>query len=86
MWIKAENGDANKPMAIDRESSPTTVYFRRNFVFVDEVTEGEQTRPAHWEYEEQAVSTDFYETYINIDDINNALVELAELVAEVING
>lgn len=85
MWRKTENSNETKPLAIDTETSSSVVYFRRNFVFVG-AEEGEQARPAHWEYEEQEITKDLYDTYTNIQDLNNAITELAEIISEVVNG
>lgn len=82
MWYKTENSNATQPLALDTESSNSVVYFRRAFEFVEQTEE----RPAHWEYEEQAISKDLYDTYINIQDVNDAITELAEIISEVVNG
>lgn len=57
---------------------------RRGFRFVPATDE----TPAHYEYEEWQMTEDAYEVYNSlitlIDEQSDALVELAELIAEVV--
>ena len=64
MWYKSANSNNVKPSAIDTTSSRVSVFLRKNFVSIAEKTEGNQTTPEHWEYEECKMSVDEYERYI----------------------
>lgn len=85
MWYKNENGTTEKPVAIDQESSKVYVYVRKNFVEVEATEE----IPAHWAWMEQKVRKDDWATYQEVmnhsdalDDVYEALTELAELIVE----
>lgn len=82
MWKKTENSDNVKPLAVEKGASPNIVYVRRNFVLVPAVKESEQLRPEHWEYEENEIDVKTYELYEDLQDLTNAVVELAEMVGE----
>jgi len=77
MWYKSENSNNIKPP--DRELNGKTLYLRREFKLIPAQT-GEMERPEHWEYEENAFNTDLAELYQGMDEVNDALVELAELI------
>ena len=76
MWQHAENSNNVKPA--EQEVNGKTIYLRRAFELIPADTE--QGTPEHWRYEEKSFNTELLDTYQNIDDINNALVELAELI------
>lgn len=82
MWVKSENSEQVKPAAL--ETAGNKVIVRRGFKYVKETDE----KPAHYEYEEWQMTEEAYEVYKNlitlIDEQSDALVELAELIAEVI--
>jgi hypothetical protein len=83
MWYRSENGSDVKPDVLDTVSSKKYVYVRRNFVLIP----AEEERPAHWTWEEQKIlKTDWavYEQVLEhgeaLDDVYEALTELAELI------
>ena len=83
MWYRCENGSDVKPGVLDTESSRKYVYVRRNFVLI----EAEEERPAHWVWEEQKILRDDWAVYEKVlehgealDDVYEALTELAELI------
>lgn len=85
MWYVTENGTDTCPVALDKVSSKKWVYIRKDFTYIEE-TEG---NPAHYSYMEKKVPKDdwaIYEEVINhgeaLDDVYNALAELAEMITE----
>lgn len=94
MWKKAQNSSPVKPDAADTASSKKWNYIRRNFVFVEERKSGQEvTEPEHWEWEEQKVLKEDWDTYQTIlghdstlNDVQDAIIELAEIMEEKISG
>lgn len=90
MWQKTENGSAVRPSAADTTSSRSYVYVRKNILFCPERLVGEETRPAHYEWDELKVPRKDWETFRSVlahgealEDVYAALAELAALIAEV---
>ena len=88
MWYKSGNDSNIKPPEIDE--GKTFIRVRKDFVLIPEKGEDEHKIPAHWEWMEQKIRKEdweFYQkTYENsseIEDCNNALMELYEMIAEV---
>lgn len=84
MWQKSENGERIRPA--DIENTGRGVIVRRNFRNVpadDEI-------PEHWSYEEWQMSYEKYDVYrvmmAENADLSDALIEIADLLSEVING
>lgn len=84
MWYKSENGSIDKPESIDSDSSKVFVYIRKNF---NEIAATEDVS-AHWEWMEQKIRKEDWETYqevmdhgVALDDVYAALTELAEIIA-----
>lgn len=95
MWYETENGENIRPSAIDSTSSKVYTYFRKNIEAVPEKgKEGEEDYiPAHYKWLETKVHKEVAEfvkkTYENesaINDVNDALVELAEMIVEITEG
>ena len=82
MWKHTENSNNIKPLDIEKGASPNIVYVRRNFVLIPAIEGEYQMRPEHWEYEENEIDIKAYEMYQDLQDLTNAVVELAELVGE----
>lgn len=89
MWYKNENGSLTKPEALDKTSSKTYVYVRKEFAEISEQTIGDQTIPAHYEWMEMKIlksDWDVYEKVLGhdtaLDDVYAALTELAEMIIE----
>ena len=91
MWYKSENGNLNRPSAIDMESSRTVVYIRKDFRIVQERQDPDtgETIPAHYEWMECKIPKEDWEIYEKalghdsaLDDVYAALTELAELIIE----
>lgn len=84
MWNRSENSEDIRPLEI--EAAGEYVIVRKNFVFVGATEE----KPAHYEYDEWQMSREQYEVYSSMSqemaDQSDALVELAELIAEVIDN
>ena len=78
MWIKSENGESQKPSAI--EYCGDCVIVRRRFSFIGETDEF----PAHWEYEEWQMTRDQYEVYAimqaQLIEQEDAILELADMI------
>lgn len=84
MWKKSENGESKKPAEL--ESYPGGMIVRRNFRLI----EASEEMPEYWSYEEWQMTSEQYEVYVVMmaenHDVSDALIELADLIAEVING
>ena len=80
MWVKTENSEPIMPAMF--EESGNIVIIRRRFKFV----EASEDKPSHYEYEEWQMTEDQYSIYQTmeeqINEQNDALVELAELFTE----
>lgn len=92
-WYKNENGNSVKPAAVDETSSRKYAYIRKNFELIPAQGEGEETIPEHWQWEETKIPIDAMEilkqTNENkawLDDASEAITELAELVAGLLEG
>ena len=88
-WRKVENSDSIKPSSIDMESSKVYVYMRKDFELIPAITEEGHERPEHWEYMEKRILKEDLEYYQlltdhtnTISDIEDALIELAEIITE----
>lgn len=87
MWRKRSNFNTVKPEPIDKKSSKTYVYIRKNFTEVP-ASEGMFIKmPAHWEWLEMKVPKqdwDIFEEILEhdkaLDDVYGALTELASLI------
>lgn len=52
-WKQIEGFQSERPKEIDTESSPTTVYLRRNIEEIpNKDSEGEVVEGTHWQYEQ----------------------------------
>ena len=85
MWYKNENGSGVKPDALDSTSSKVYVYVRKNFVLVP----AEEERPEHWTWDEMKIPKEDWAVYEQVlghdealDDVYDALAELAEMILE----
>lgn len=58
---------------MDRTSSPTTVYLRRNIAQVDKATgstgDGEEQTVSMWEYEEKEMTVEEYESMLLMQQV-----------------
>lgn len=76
MWQKSENDSRVKPASVER--SGNSVIVRKSFKMVDN---------DHYEYDEWQMSEEQYEVYQSLEatikEQEDALVELAELISEV---
>lgn len=86
MWYKSQNGDANKPQAVDESSSKKVVYVRKDFEQI-EVSDGEDGTKTVWTWLETKVPKNDWEAFrmawknaSDISDLTDALVELAEIL------
>lgn len=82
MWIKSENSESVKPLAV--EKSGGNVILRRRFHLVT----GAEEKPEHWEYDEWQMTNEQYEVYQDFEsqiaEQSDALVELAEILEGVL--
>lgn len=82
MWTRSRNGESEKPLA--KEVSGNIVIVRKGFELIPET----QDEAEHWEYDEWQMTAEQYEVYSYYETLvteqSDALMELAELVAEVI--
>lgn len=81
MWRKSNNSENVRPL--EKEVSGNNVILRKNF----ELVEASEDMPEHYEYDEWQMTEEQYEVYKYHEDMLNeqadALIELAELIAEV---
>lgn len=90
IWYKAESGNATKPAETDTTSSKKWNYIRKDFEFVEEVSDKEKVIiPAHWEWLEAKILKEDWETFTQVmshdealEDVYTALTELAEIITE----
>lgn len=91
IWYMAASGDSIKPHSTDTTSSKKWNYLRKDFTFVDPQTDehGEVINPGHWEWMETKILKSDWETIqkvlahdTTLDDVQNALIELAEMIVE----
>ena len=82
MWIHCGNGESVKPPV--KEVSGDQVIVRKAFELIP--ADGDFSE--HWEYDEWQMTKEAYEVYTYYEALTNeqsdALMELAELIAEVI--
>ena len=85
MWRKSENGNSTKPAALDTTSSRKWNYVRKDFILIESTEE----IPEHWEWMDQKVLKEDWETYTKVidhgdalEDVYAALTELAEIIEE----
>ena len=63
-WRKVTGTQPERPDEIDRTSSPSTVYLRKNIEQVEkevEGTDGEKTTVTEWQYDEREMTVEEYE-------------------------
>lgn len=89
MWYKTENGETIRPTDVDTTSSKAYVYVRKNFELVPEQVSETETVPAHYRWEEMKipkemweVSKSVFEHTVALNDVYDALAELAEIITE----
>lgn len=90
MWYEVENGNLARPGDVDTTSSRVYVYVRRNIVLIEEVREEGEIVPAHYKWEEMKIPREMWDVCQKVmghdsalDDVYDALTELAELFTEV---
>ena len=90
MWYNVENAEAIRPADVDTTSSKAYVYVRRNFKLIPEQATGWDTIPAHYNWQEIKIPKEMWEVSRNVfehesalNDVYDALTELAEIVTEV---
>ncbi len=86
MWYENANGEDIRPAEIDSTSSKVYVYVRKDFEHI-EATEEDS---AHYKWKEMKIPKEMWEvckmalSHENaLDDVYDALTELAEMVVEV---
>ena len=91
MWYEVENGNLARPSDVDTTSSHNYVYVRRNITLVDEERDenNEIIVPQHYRWEEMKIPRNMWEVCSTVqghstalDDVYDALTELAELIVE----
>lgn len=91
MWYEVENGNLTRPSDVDTTSSHVYVYVRRNITLVEEVKDGEEiVTPSHYRWEEMKIPREMWEVCSKVmshdsalNDVYDALAELAEMIVEV---
>lgn len=79
-WRKVQGSMLERPAEFDTESSPTTVYQRRNIKQVEiEGTDGTITK--NWEYEERTMSPAEY--FHLIEETNKSKIEYIAVMADI---
>ena len=80
-WILIEGMQAEKPQEVDKESSHTTVYLRRNIEQITKTDEDGNTYKA-WQYEERTMTKSDYAIYAaeqNMNDLIEAEQEITDM-------
>ena len=60
-WIRVQGSQESKPLEFDTESSPTTVYQRKNIKRIT-ITNKDGTTGELWEYDERTMTREEYFT------------------------
>lgn len=71
-WKLQQGTQLKRPEEVDRTSSPTTVYLRRNIKQVTKEVEGmsgEMQKMSGWEYEEQEMTVEEYENMLIMQQV-----------------
>ncbi|MBS6194260.1 MAG: hypothetical protein KH828_01585 [Clostridiales bacterium] len=70
-WKLQQGTQEERPEEIDRTSSPTTVYLRRNITQVERAVEGESGEQTvkEWQYEEQEMTVEEYEQMLLMQQV-----------------
>ncbi len=90
MWYEVENGNLARPSDVDTTSSRAYVFVRRNITLVEEVRDGQEIiTPQHYRWEEMKIPREMWEVCEKVmghdsalDDVYEALTELAEMIVE----
>ena len=99
MWYETENGEDIRPSPMDETSSKVYTYFRKDFERVEAKGEPdtEEYYPAHYKWKELKLKKEEAALYMEVsgiinkvsehgdalDDVYDALTELAEMIVEV---
>ena len=71
-WKKVTGTQTERPEEIDKTSSPSTVYLRRNIEQIEkevEGTDGEVQTTTEWHYEEKEMSIEEYKNMILMQQV-----------------
>lgn len=69
-WKKQTGTQEERPAEVDRESSPTTVYLRRDIEQVQRpATDESGAEVTEWKYEEQELTVDEYEQMVLMQQV-----------------
>lgn len=69
-WKMQHGTQPERPEEVDRTSSPTTVYLRRNIEQVEiPVSEGSEETVTQWQYEEKEMSVEEYNNMILMQQV-----------------
>lgn len=78
IWYKSHS--TTKPIELDTQSSPTTVYFRKNVVEI-EIEDEEGKKYTEYEYDEAKLSKVDYAIYLG--DVNTANIDFLAIMTGV---
>lgn len=68
-WKTATGTQPERPAEVDRESSPTTVYLRKNIRQVEQKEEDSGETVKVWQYEERELTVTEYENMILMQQV-----------------
>lgn len=69
-WKKVISSQPDQPSEVERTSSPTTVYFRRNIEQIErKVSEDTDEMVIEWQYEEMEMSVEEYNNMILMQQV-----------------
>lgn len=69
---RTANSDSQKPLEIDESSSKKYVYVRSNFELTETTDENGETS-SHWEYDEEKIPKESWQTYKTLIGENRQL-------------
>lgn len=75
MWKIVENSNSVKPSEIDDTSSKDTIYVRKDFVEVPTYDGDNNQIGTHWQYMENEIPRDDWETYKKVIENENAMID-----------
>lgn len=88
-WTKHYTADNIKPAELDTTSSKVYNFVRKDFNLIPESGEDNHIIPEHWEYMEKKIKKEDWELFMavsdhtaEISDVEDALMELAEIITE----
>lgn len=69
IWVTVEDYKATQPEAVDKASSPTTVYLNKNVVRATKTDPMSGENIEYWKCERASLTTEEYEAYLEMQQL-----------------